>query len=130
MCRLIPIFFLLLISPVAFAQGKWKYDFIVPDNGNFVQAIHAANNREDKKRRFRIFVRSSNYRIRGEGNMIGAVENGRKIEFPSPMTILTASNTSIIGEEWQNTQVENCPQHEGITVTSTLFANHADSTYI
>lgn len=130
MCRLIPIFFLLLISPVAFAQGKWKYDFIVPDNGNFVQAIHAANNREDKKRRFRIFVRSSNYRIRGEGNMIGAVENGRKIEFPSPMTILAASNTSIIGEEWQNTQVENCPQHEGITVTSTLFANHADSTYI
>ncbi|MCM1312706.1 MAG: pectinesterase family protein [Bacteroides sp.] len=130
MCRIIFVFILLLAYTASFAQEKWKYDFIVPDNGNFVQAIHAANNRKDKARRFRIFIRSSNYRIRGEGNMIETVENGKKIEFPSPMTILTAPNTSIIGEEWQNTQVESCPQHEGISITSTLFASHADSTYI
>ena len=112
-----------------FAQ-KWRYDFIVPDNGNFVQAIHAANNRADKGKRYRIFIRSSNYRTKGEGNMIKTVENGREISFPSPMTTLTAPNTSIVGEYWHNTQIENCPQHEGISITSTLFLKGADSTYI
>lgn len=94
---------------------KWKYDFIVPDNGNFRQAINAANTRADKSRRYRIFIRSSNYRILGEGNIV---------------TTLTAPNTSIIGEQWQNTQVESCPKEEGISNTSTLFLQNADSTYI
>lgn len=109
---------------------RWHYDFVVPTNGNFVQAIHAANNRADKSRRFRIFIKSGNYRIRGEQNMIRATENGREIEFPSPMTILTAPNTSICGEDWRNTQVESMPMHEGISITSTLFVKSADSTYI
>ncbi len=112
------------------AQNRWTYDFIVPDNGNFVQAVQAANNRPDKTRRYRIFIRPSYYRIKGEGNMITIVENGKSIEIPSPMTILTAPNTSIIGDSYGNTQIENCPQHEGISITSTLFCNGADSTYI
>lgn len=112
------------------AQKKWTYDFIVPDNGNFVQAIHSANNRPDKNKRYRIFIRPSYYRIKGEGNMISIVENGQSMEIPSPMTILTAPNTSIIGDSYGNTQIENCPQHEGISITSTLFCNGADSTYI
>lgn len=112
------------------AQNKWTYDFIVPDNGNFVQAIHSANNRPDKNKRYRIFIRPSYYRIKGEGNMISIVENGQSMEIPSPMTILTAPNTSIIGDSYGNTQIENCPQHEGISITSTLFCNGADSTYI
>lgn len=130
MCKIILTFLFSLFCVFSFAQEKWTYDFVVPDNGNFVQAIHAANNREDKKRRFRIFIRSSNYRVRGEGNVIETRENGRRVEFPSPMTVLTASNTSIIGEEWQNTQIENCPRYEGLDITSTLFADNADSTYI
>ncbi len=112
------------------AQNKWTYDFIVPDNGNFVQAIHSANNRPDKNKRYRIFIRPSYYRIKGEGNMISIVENGQSMEISSPMTILTAPNTSIIGDSYGNTQIENCPQHEGISITSTLFCNGADSTYI
>ncbi len=112
------------------AQNRWTYDFIVPDNGNFVQAIQSANDRPDKNRRYRIFIRPSYYRIKGEGNMITIVENGKSIEIPSPMTTLTAPNTSIIGDSYGNTQIENCPQHEGISITSTLFCNGADNTYI
>ena len=131
MNRILLLFLLCVLYPTlnACAQ-KWKYDFIVPDNGHFVQAIHAANNRADKSKRFRIFIRSSNYRTKGEGNLIKAMENGQEIAFPSPMTILTAPNTSIVGEYWHNTQIENCPQHEGIDITSTLFLKNADSTYI
>ena len=118
------------LSLICKAQNKWTYDFIVPDNGNFVQAIQAANNRADKQRRFRIFVRANYHRIKGEGNIISTVENGVRVEFPSPMTTLTAPNTSIIGDSWQTTQIENCPQHEGISITSTLFCKGADNTYI
>lgn len=120
-----------ILSPIiSRAQEKWKYDFVVPDNGNFVTAIKRANDRKDKSRRFRIFVKEGNYRIHGEGRMVSVVENGRKVEFPSTMTVLTAPNTSIIGEEWQSTQIETSPQHEGLNVTSTLFLDGADSTYI
>ena len=112
------------------AQDKWKYDFIVPDNGNFVQAIHAANNRPDKSKRFRIFLKPQYYRVHGDGNTITTTENGKTVSFPSPITTLTAPNTSICGDSWSTTQVENCPQHEGISITSTLFLNGADSTYI
>lgn len=119
-----------IVNIGAEAQEKWRYDFIVPDNGNFVQAIHAANNRANKQKRFRIFLRPSYYRIKGEGNTISTVENGKTISFPSPMTTLTAPNTSIIGDSYGTTQIENCPQHEGISITSTLFLKGADSTYI
>ena len=109
---------------------RYKYDFVVPTNGNFVAAIKAANNRPDKSKRFRIFIKSSMYRIKGEGNPITITENGKEITIPSPMTILTAPNTSICGEGMKNTQIESMPMHEGISCTSTLFLKGADSTYI
>ena len=73
-----------IISLPINAQGKWKYDFIVPDNGSFVQAINAANRRPDKNKRYRIFLKPSYYRIKGEGNTISCDENGKNISFPSP----------------------------------------------
>ncbi len=91
---------------------KWRYDFIVPDNGNFTQAINAANHRANKAKRYRIFVRASNYRI---GNT---------------RAVLTAPNTSIIGEQRHGTQIEACPQTEGLDNTGTLCIQGADSTYI
>lgn len=105
---------LALAAQTAGAQ-KWTYDFIVPDQGGFIQAIQAANTRPDKQKRFRIFVRSGNYRLRRE---------------PQAVPTLTAPNTSIIGEQWQNTQVEYSPQQESLTSTCTLFLNGADSTYV
>ena len=117
-------------TPDSLGRIRYKYDFVVPTNGNFIAAIHAANNRPDKSKRFRIFVKSSMYRIRGEGNPIKITENGKELTIPSPMTILTAPNTSICGEGMRNTQIESMPMHEGISCTSTLFLNGADSTYI
>ena len=117
-------------TPDSLGRIRYKYDFVVPTNGNFIDAIHAANNRKDKKKRFRIFIKSSMYRIKGEGNPIKITENGKVIEIPSPMTVLTAPNTSICGEGWKHTQIESMPMHEGISCTSTLFLNGADSTYI
>lgn len=117
-------------KPDSLGRIRYKYDFIVPRDGSYVQAIHAANNRPDKSKRFRIFLHSSMYRTKGEGNMIKIEENGKTLEVPSPMTVLRAPNTSIIGEGMKNTQIESEPQHEGIACTSTLFVDHADSTYI
>lgn len=118
------------LLPSGTRAQKWTYDFIVPDNGSFVQAVRAANTRADKARRYRIFVRASNYRVRGDGSPLTATEGGRSVQIASPMTVLTAPNTSICGEQWQNTQIENCPQHEGLDITCTLLARGADSTYI
>ena len=112
--RLLPFFLLLYaatLSQPLHAQ-KWKYDFVVPRDGNYAAAIRAANNRADKRKRFRIFIHSSNYRI------------------GSTTVTLTAPNTSIIGEEWQNTQIEACMEVEGLDKTGTLIAQRADSTYI
>lgn len=114
----------------ASAQEKWKYDFIVPDNGNFVTAVKRANERPDKSKRFRIFVKEGNYRIHGDGAPATVVENGRTVSFSRTVTTLKASNTSIAGEGSGCTQVESCPQHEGLQVTPTLQIEGADSTYI
>ena len=66
--------------PDSLGRIRYKYDFVVPTNGNFIAAIHAANNRPDKTKRFRIFIKSSMYRIKGEGNPIKIVENGKELE--------------------------------------------------
>ena len=111
-------------------RERWVYDFVVPDSGSFTDAIHRANAREDMQRRFRIFIKSDYYIVKGDGDTITTVENGDTVRFPSPMTILNAPNTSIIGENWKDTKIVNIPRHEGISITSTLYLNRADSTYI
>lgn len=129
---LITLFALPSVAQVPDSLGRirYKYDFVVPDNGNFISAIRAANSRADKKQRFRIFIKSSMYRVKGEGNPITITDKGRELTIPSPMTILTAPNTSICGEGMKNTQVESMPMYGGIDCTSTLFLKGADSTYI
>lgn len=121
----------MLMPIAASAQGKWMYDFIVPDDGTFRQAIHAANTRKDKARRYRIFVKSGHYRMHtNPDDTISAIVGGKKVRFPSPMITLTAPNTSIIGEGAGHTQIENCPKYEGTDITPTLYLKEADSTYI
>jgi len=114
MKRFLPTLLALLLLSLCLPASaqKWTYDFIVPDNGNFASAIAAANNRANKQRRFRIFVRASNYRL-GQSKVT-----------------LTAPNTSIIGEQRQGTQIETCPQTEGLDAGWTLLLRGADSTYI
>lgn len=122
---------LLTATEWCLAQGKWNYDFIVPDNGTFRQAINAANTRKDKARRYRIFVKSGHYRMHtNPDDTITAVVNGKKVRFANPVITLTAPNTSIVGEGAGHTQIENCPHYEGLDITPVLVLKGADSTYI
>src|SRR5574344_672697 len=98
-------------TPDSLGRIRYKYDFIVPDNGNFISAIRAANSRADKKQRFRIFIKSSMYRVKGEGNPITITDKGRELTIPSPMTMLTAPNTSICGEGMKNTRMDSMPMY-------------------
>lgn len=92
--------------------AKATPDFIVPDDGDFRAAINAANNRDDKTRRFRIFVRNGEYLIPMDKEHTVTVNGGT---FPDVTLRLTASNTSIIGESMEGTVVINeVPDMDGI----------------
>ena len=124
--------FILSIATVTIACAQ---DFIVPKDGNFVDAIHAANNRADMKKRFTILIQEGTHLSQGECNTISNVVKDRNgndstIYFPSPMVTLTAPNVTIKGEGMDKSIVENRPVNEGISITSTLFVDHADNTII
>ena len=92
--------------------AKATPDFIVPDDGDFRAAIAAANAREDKTKRFRIFVRDGEYMIPMDKNTTVNVNGGT---FPDVTLRLTASNTSIIGESMEGTVIINeVPDMDGI----------------
>ena len=92
--------------------AKATPDFIVPDDGDFRAAIAAANSREDKAKRFRIFVRDGEYMIPMDENNKVNVNGGT---FPDVTLRLTASNTSIIGESMEGTVIVNeVPDMDGI----------------
>ena len=92
--------------------AKAAPDFIVPDDGDFRAAITAANNREDKAKRYRIFVRNGEYMIPMDKSTTVNVNGGT---FPDVTLRLTASNTSIIGESMEGTVIINeVPDMDGI----------------
>ena len=87
-------------------------DFIVPDDGDFRTAIIAANGREDKTKRFRIFVRNGEYMIPMDKNTTVNINGG---VYPDVTLRLTASNTSIIGESMEGTVIINeVPDMDGM----------------
>lgn len=123
------------------------YDFIVPDDGTFKEAIAAANNRADKNKRFVIFVKKGNYELPySETETIikeSTDNNGNQVkaEMPSPITRLYAANTSIIGEDRDATVIKNLVKDptpsgtsypiEGLhNVTTLSIEKGADNTYI
>lgn len=87
----------------AMAQTKAMYDFIVPRDGTLREAIAAANDRKDKDERFRIFILQGEYEIPTEGKTTGG--DGRLHD--DPRLFLKAPNTSIIGEDRDNTVFTN-----------------------
>ncbi len=92
--------------------AKATPDFVVPDDGDFRAAILAANNREDKTKRFRIFVRDGEYMIPMDKSTTVSVNGGT---FPDVTLRLKASNTSIIGESMEGTVIINeVPDMDGI----------------
>lgn len=115
---------------------KALYDFVVPRDGTFKEAIDAANSREDKSKRYRIFVMKGNYII--PASETSTIEGSDGKPYPDPRTDLTASNTSIIGEDMETTTVKNtCPDVpegtanpiEGLRKAYTLH-NTGSGTYI
>ena len=87
------------------AITKSLYDFVVPDDGSFKEAIAKANKREDKQKRFRIFVKQGNYTTPADEAAFVTGSDG--VNYPDPITYLTASNVSIIGEDMNSTTVVN-----------------------
>ncbi len=83
--------------------AKGLYDFIVPDNGTITEALTAANSREDKNTRYRIFIKNGNYVFDTNGTTTGGDEQ----TYPDPRSYLKAANTSFIGESMEGVVITN-----------------------
>lgn len=93
-----------ILSALSFTQANAQsYDFIVPRDGSFREAIDAANNRTDTTQRYRIFVMQGEYVIPTHGTTTG----GDGKEYGDPRCYLKAPNTSIIGEDREKTILVN-----------------------
>ena len=84
---------------------KSLYDFIVPDNGSFKEALAAAAARSDKSKRYRIFVKQGDYII--PANEANKVDGNDGKSYPDPKTSFGTANVSIIGEGMLNTSIAN-----------------------
>ena len=85
--------------------AKTVYDFIVPDDGTIDEALAAANSRSDKTTRYRVFIKNSAepYVFHPSGKVTG----GDNKEYDNPTSILTADNTSFIGESMEGVILTN-----------------------
>lgn len=91
--------------------NKTLYDFVVPDNGSFTEAVAAAERRSDTSKRFRIFIKQGHYVI--PASKTETILGYDSVAYPSPITRITTPNVSIIGEGMDNTSIVNTvPQVE------------------
>ena len=84
---------------------KALYDFIVPDDGTFKEALAAAAARSDKSKRYRIFVRKGDYIIPANKDNMVTGNDGKS--YPDPKTSFGTPNVSIIGEDMEATTIAN-----------------------
>lgn len=87
------------------AVTKALYDFIVPTNGSFTEALAAAAKRTDTSKRFRIFIKHGDYKIPANENSMVTGSDGK--QYPSATTYMNTPNVSIIGESNENTSITN-----------------------
>lgn len=84
---------------------KALYDFVVPDDGTLKAAIDAANSRDDKSTRYRIFVKKGEYKMpTGANKHYKHTNNDGSVTYwegdlPDPITYVKAANISLIGED-------------------------------
>ena len=123
------------------AVTKALYDFIVPDDGNFKEALEAAAARADKSKRYRIFVKRGAHIVPGNENAPVTGSDGQS--YADPKTYFNTPNVSIIGEDMAETSIanymttESCegdygPAHplEGIRTSGLLYLQSgATNTY-
>lgn len=83
---------------------KALYDFVVPDDGTFKEAIAAADERDDTSVRYRIFVKKGSYLLPYDENTL--ITNN-DVSLPSPITYLNTPYVSIIGEDMDSTIIKN-----------------------
>lgn len=87
------------------AVTKALYDFIVPTDGTFTEALAAAAKRADTSKRFRIFIKQGDYKIPANPNSMVTGIDGK--QYPSATTYMNTPNVSIIGESNENTSITN-----------------------
>lgn len=87
------------------AVTKALYDFIVPTDGSFTEALAAAAKRADTSKRFRIFIKQGDYKIPANPNSMVTGIDGK--QYPSATTYMNTPNVSIIGESNENTSITN-----------------------
>jgi len=117
---------------------KGLYDFIVPDDGAFRDAIAAAAGRDDNSKRFRIFVKRGSYVIPADETKTVEGSDGKK--YANPTTYVGTPNVSIIGEDMETTILLNNPPQtktgtanpiEGLRKCDVLqFSNKATNMYL
>ena len=84
---------------------KGLYDFVVPDDGTLEAAIAAANNRTDKNVRYRIFLKNGKYVLPLSTSATINSDDGNT--YPSPITNISGSNVSFIGESREGVVITN-----------------------
>ena len=87
------------------AVTKALYDFIVPTDGTFTEALAAAAKRADTSKRFRIFIKQGDYKIPANPNSMVTGIDGK--QYPSATTYMNTPNVSIIGESNETTSITN-----------------------
>lgn len=86
------------------AIEKGVYDAVVSNGEELAAAIKAANERKDQTVRYRIFVKKGAHVLPTNG---GKTTGGDGKEYDDPRTTMTASNVSIIGEDFETTSFTN-----------------------
>lgn len=85
--------------------AKQLYDFVVPEDGTFKEALNAAATRADKSKRYRIFVKKGSYVI--PANQDNPVTGSDGKQYADPKTYFNSPNVSIIGEDRDATTIAN-----------------------
>lgn len=84
---------------------KQLYDFVVPEDGTFKEALNAADTRADKSKRYRIFVKKGSYVIPANQDNLVTGSDGK--QYADPKTYFNSPNVSIIGEDRDATSIAN-----------------------
>lgn len=87
------------------AVAKGAFDAIVSSGEELAAAITAANTRADKSVRYRIFVTPGTHVI--PASTTQTVVGGDNVSYADPRTVLSASNVSIVGLDYQSTSFTN-----------------------
>lgn len=102
MAEAVTINFTTMTRPVV---AKQLYDFVVPEDGTFKEALTAAAARGDKSKRYRIFVKKGSYVI--PANQDSPVTGSDGQQYADPKTYFNSPNVSIIGEDRDATTIAN-----------------------